>query len=298
MLIPIERGQYRPSPDSPKPLAFKEFMKIRDTELAKSAIINVVRDRLSHPGRADSVMSGQDVNEGLRFISDVFDYAAEKHRGKKRLTGEDYIFHPAAIAYKVVKDKHIPVHELIIASAASLCHDVLEDTLTKPSELREELRSHIKHEEIADQATADVILLSKKIKAFDDVPKTRSEELAGIRCNPQHSVDEIELLRWIGRREGGTLLKTQLYLDDIINGPDRVRRIKLADREHNMRTLPPRIAPEGVTRSGKEQEKVDQMYENIDKSRRTYIRMALSLGITGIAIAESLRDIRKEMKRQ
>lgn len=59
----------------------------------------------------------------LNLIIKAFHFASEAHKGQKRRTGEDYIYHSLATAYNLAKMKmDIP------SIAAGLLHDVPEDT--------------------------------------------------------------------------------------------------------------------------------------------------------------------------
>ncbi|MBT7553040.1 bifunctional (p)ppGpp synthetase/guanosine-3',5'-bis(diphosphate) 3'-pyrophosphohydrolase [bacterium] len=62
-------------------------------------------------------------DEDINIIIKAFHFASEAHRGQKRRTGEDYIYHSIATAYALAKMKmDIPT------IAAGLLHDVPEDT--------------------------------------------------------------------------------------------------------------------------------------------------------------------------
>ncbi|HDQ22917.1 MAG TPA: bifunctional (p)ppGpp synthetase/guanosine-3',5'-bis(diphosphate) 3'-pyrophosphohydrolase [Candidatus Uhrbacteria bacterium] len=59
----------------------------------------------------------------LELVSLAFDFAKEAHKGQKRMSGEDYIFHPLATAQTLAEMKLSPA--IIIAG---LLHDIPEDT--------------------------------------------------------------------------------------------------------------------------------------------------------------------------
>ncbi len=69
-------------------------------------------------------------------ISDIYDaylYGAEAHKGQKRQSGEDYIYHPLAVA-KILGDLHMDSRTII----AAILHDVVEDTDTTLAQLSAE----------------------------------------------------------------------------------------------------------------------------------------------------------------
>ncbi len=68
----------------------------------------------------------------LKLIEDAYQYAAEKHFGIKRLTGEDYIEHPLQVAYILTK-----INADTETLCAALLHDILEDCDTPKAELEE-----------------------------------------------------------------------------------------------------------------------------------------------------------------
>lgn len=62
-------------------------------------------------------------NEDIKVVIKAFQFASEAHRGQKRRTGEDYIYHSLATACRLAKMKmDLPT------VAAGLLHDVPEDT--------------------------------------------------------------------------------------------------------------------------------------------------------------------------
>ncbi|HVF69474.1 MAG TPA: hypothetical protein VNA13_02815 [Xanthomonadales bacterium] len=271
--------------ESKKSLALKEFMKMDDLDEAKAAIVNVFTNRLSNPPRGERRFSQEEIDAQAQYVAHRFDYAAQKHEGKKRLTGEAYMFHPATVTFMTLSDPHIPINKLLEAGDTTLCHDILEDTHTLPRELRDE---------IGPDATRNVILLSKNMKAFDNSPETLQRELQGIGENP--TTDEIELRKWAKRKDGTKREKIQFHMDELIKAPSLVIRARVYDRLHNLNTLPPIYDP---NRSPEDQDKVDKIWSEIFPETKEFIRpLAISLGATGFALAMELRNAYREKKRQ
>lgn len=62
-------------------------------------------------------------SENLDFITRVYNFADEAHKGQKRVSGEDYIVHPAEVA-EILADLCMDN----VTIAAGILHDVVEDT--------------------------------------------------------------------------------------------------------------------------------------------------------------------------
>jgi len=69
------------------------------------------------------VLSLNYTDADMKTVIKAFHFASEAHRGQKRRTGEDYIYHPLAAAYYLAKMKMD-----ITSISAALLHDVPEDT--------------------------------------------------------------------------------------------------------------------------------------------------------------------------
>jgi (p)ppGpp synthase/HD superfamily hydrolase len=66
------------------------------------------------------------------IIKNAIEFASKKHKGQKRIGGDDYITHPIAV-YEMLKEKGYGEDYLITA----LFHDLLEDTDAIDSEILE-----------------------------------------------------------------------------------------------------------------------------------------------------------------
>jgi GTP pyrophosphokinase len=119
-------------------------------------------------------------------------FSALEHKGQVRHSGEPYLVHPLEVS-DLLADMRLDV----VAVAAGLLHDVVEDTLTTPERITELFGPEIAH--VVEGVT--------KIGA---IPFSSSEE-----------------------RQAENFRKMLLAMVDDI----RVILVKLADRLHNMRTL-------------------------------------------------------------
>ncbi len=70
----------------------------------------------------------------LNKISEALRFATEKHSGQKRLSGEDYISHPIAVAALLI-EWDMDVDSVV----AGLLHDVVEDTDVELSEIADKI---------------------------------------------------------------------------------------------------------------------------------------------------------------
>ena len=122
----------------------------------------------------------------------AYEFSAMEHRGQVRRSGEQYITHPLEVAALVVEMKLDDV-----AIAASLLHDVVEDTLTTIDSVQELFGPEVAH-------------VVEGVTKISTIPFSSSEE-----------------------RQAENFRKMLLAMVDDV----RVILVKLADRLHNMRTL-------------------------------------------------------------
>src|SRR3954462_12900352 len=128
----------------------------------------------------------------VELLRRAYVFSAFEHRGQVRHSGEPYLIHPLAVA-DFLADMKLDV----VAVAAGLLHDVVEDTLTTIERIRELFGPEVAH-------------------VVEGVTK-----ISAIRFS---STEE---------RQAENFRKMLLAMVDDI----RVILVKLADRLHNMRTL-------------------------------------------------------------
>ena len=136
--------------------------------------------------------------EDIQQIEKAYLFAKRLHEGQYRISEEPYIIHPVEVA-KILVDLKVDTHTLI----AAFLHDILEDTDTKPEEIKELFG--------------------------DDV------------LNLVQGVTKLSKLQFKSKEERQAENFRRLFIamaNDI-----RVIFLKLADRLHNMRTLNFMAAP-------------------------------------------------------
>ncbi len=126
------------------------------------------------------------------LLNRAYEFSALEHAGQIRQSGEQYITHPLEVAALVADMKLDDV-----AIAASLLHDVVEDTLTTIDNVRELFGPEVAH-------------VVEGVTKISTIPFSSSEE-----------------------RQAENFRKMLLAMVDDV----RVILVKLADRLHNMRTL-------------------------------------------------------------
>ncbi len=144
-------------------------------------------DDLVHRVRAN------DPDTDTDLLRRAYEFSALEHAGQTRRSGEQYITHPLEVAALVAGMRLDDV-----AIAASLLHDVVEDTLTT-----------IEH--VRDLFGAEVAHVVEGVTKISSIPFSSSDE----------------------ERQAENFRKMLLAMVDDV----RVILVKLADRLHNMRTL-------------------------------------------------------------
>src|SRR3954449_9273711 len=128
----------------------------------------------------------------IELLRRAYVFSAFEHKGQVRHSGEPYLVHPLEVADLLAEMKLD-----VVAIAAGLLHDIVEDTQTPIERIRELFGADIEH-------------VVEGVTKLGAIQFSSSEE-----------------------RQGGKIRKKLLArVDDI-----RVILVKLADRLHNMRTL-------------------------------------------------------------
>jgi len=128
----------------------------------------------------------------VELLRKAYVFSAFEHKGQVRHSGEPYLVHPLEVA-AILADLKLDV----VAVAAGLLHDVVEDTLTSIDRIREVFGEDIAH-------------VVEGVTKLSAIPFSSSEQ-----------------------RQAENFRKMLLAMVDDI----RVILVKLADRLHNMRTL-------------------------------------------------------------
>src|SRR5262250_1014325 len=128
----------------------------------------------------------------LELLRRAYVFSAYEHKGQVRHSGEPYLVHPLEVA-DLLTDMKLDV----VAIAAGLLHDIVEDTQTSIERIKELFGSDVAH-------------VVEGVTKLGAIPFSSSEE-----------------------RQAENFRKMLLAMVDDI----RVILVKLADRLHNMRTL-------------------------------------------------------------
>ena len=156
----------------------------------------------------------------------AYAYAAEKHDGQTRRSGEPYITHPLAVA-TILTELEMDDATLV----AGLLHDVVEDCGVSREQLAAEFGGEI----------ADLVDGVTKLKLADFEARNEAEPGARIDALPSADPPLPEGAEALARKKRhGETSKSAANLRKILLAMAhdlRVMVIKLADRLHNMRTL-------------------------------------------------------------
>ncbi len=128
----------------------------------------------------------------IELLRRAYVFSALEHKGQVRHSGEPYLVHPLEVA-NILADMRLDV----VAIAAGLLHDVVEDTLTTIEKIQETFGPDVAH-------------VVEGVTKLGAIPFSSKEE-----------------------RQAENFRKMLLAMVDDI----RVIMVKLADRLHNMRTL-------------------------------------------------------------
>ncbi|MBS3750033.1 MAG: bifunctional (p)ppGpp synthetase/guanosine-3',5'-bis(diphosphate) 3'-pyrophosphohydrolase [Anaerolineales bacterium] len=152
------------------------------------------------------------------LLQRAYELAEKSHAGQKRASGEPYVSHCKAVA-KILSEMHVPPAVV----AASLLHDIVEDTQVSIDKLHRDFGSEISG-------------LVQAVTKLDSLPRVSRSDRIDERGN-----EDVQGKK--GEGEGGTGWRKELASENLrrtflaMADDPRVVLIKLADRLHNMRTL-------------------------------------------------------------
>jgi GTP pyrophosphokinase len=160
----------------------------------------------------------------------AYDYAAEKHAGQTRRTGEPYIQHPLEVA-DILAGLEMDTPSL----AAAFLHDVLEDCGVSPDELAGEFGDEIANlvEGVTKLKLADFERRDPQSAQAPEAAREGEEGGEPSKLAGDARPDARRKKRLETRSSAENLRKVLLAMARDF----RVMVIKLADRLHNMRTL-------------------------------------------------------------
>lgn len=162
-------------------------------------------------------------HDSRRGIMFAYDVSKAAHRSQKRDQGERYFEHPRAVALILLDEVHITNPHII---AAALLHDIPEDTAVfgNPYALRDDSSNEItKQRQIKYSEWMEDVYINIA-KSFS--PETAEIVVAVTKPKPDGS----ELPIKIAAKEK--------YINDLKQATPEAILVKMADRLHNLRTLP------------------------------------------------------------
>lgn len=151
-----------------------------------------MNEKLLYEKLEEKLLSQQRKPEDIEKIKEAYETASKHHAGQYRVSEEPYIIHPIEVA-RILADLQADTPTL----CAALLHDVLEDTDTKP-------------EEIKDKFGEEVLKLVNGVTKLSKIQFKSKEE-----------------------QQSENFRRMFIAMAQDI----RVILLKLADRLHNMRTL-------------------------------------------------------------
>ena len=152
------------------------------------------------------------------LLQRAYELAEKSHAGQKRASGEPYVSHCKAVAM-ILSEMHVPPAVV----AASLLHDIVEDTKVSIEKLRRDFGSEISG-------------LVQAVTKLDSLPRVSRSDRVDDREEEGYQGEDSDA-------EGGTGWRKELASENLrrtflaMADDPRVVLIKLADRLHNMRTL-------------------------------------------------------------
>jgi len=174
----------------------------------------------------DKILTDNYPEKDTHIIVKAFHFATEAHKGQRRKTGEDYIYHAIAIAYNLAKMKmDIP------SIAAGMLHDVPEDTDFTLEDIKNNFGREIYHlvrgvtklsalkyrgfERYAESLRKMFLAMSKDLRVIIIKLADRlhnMETLEGVRPDKRERIakETLEILAPIANRLGMFDMKTKL----------------------------------------------------------------------------------------
>jgi len=203
-------------------------------------------------------------NAKIDLISKAYDFSEQVHKGQKRVSGQDYFEHLKEVAYTIAG---LRLDSQTIA--AGLLHDIIEDTRTKPAELKNLFGSEIaKLVEGVTKINTINIEISDEEKA-ENVRKILLATTKDIRVILIKLADRLHNMRTLkylpAKKQKETAKETQeIYVP--IAYKLGMHRIKSELEDLCMRFLQPEIYQELKTRIAKKKEKREKEVKQVAKA--------------------------------
>lgn len=213
----------------------------------------------------------------IKRLEKAIDFATAKHSGQKRLSGEDYIIHPLAVA-EILIEWQLDIDSIL----AGVLHDTVEDTDTDLTQLEKEFGRDVAF--LVDGVTRVGIARSGMRDIDSYLPQTL-DNLSKLLIAISHDLRVI-LIKLADRLHN---LRTLEYLP-----PDR--QLKVANE--SLRIFAPLADRLGMGRVKIEIEEISFSYINPEEYNRLKSAIKKRLGRSHKRLEHARRTVAKELNRQ
>ena len=249
-------------------------------------------------------------NEDLALLRRAFEFAAQRHAGQKRASGEPYMAHPLAVAEILAE---MQMDQVCLVTA--LLHDTLEDTTATLDEIRRQfgeevarcvngvtklskIEMHNREERQAESVRKMLLAMVEDIRVIivkladrlhnlrtlDSLPRDRQERIAA---------ETLELYAPIAHRLGMGKLRAELedlgfrYLDpdtwrEVTEAIEERRRSSHLDLEEIRSHIQKRLAEEGIP--ARVEARIKRPWSVYQKLRRQKITIEQVYDLLGVRI--------------
>src|ERR1700682_3702061 len=144
-------------------------------------------------GDLEARVHAQRPNEDLATLRKAFEFAAARHLGQKRVSGEPYMVHPLLVARQLAE-----MNMDLVCLETGLLHDVVEDTTATLAEVKKEFGDDVAR--VVDGVTklSKLNLASREERQAESVRKMLLAMVHDIRVIMVKLADRLHNMRTLG----------------------------------------------------------------------------------------------------